>query len=151
MKNYLIHLLFAHPQHLAALPCFFCAVLCTIQKNPGHQFPVLGLCQQLSTPLTHLPVDPRTSTVCRPCHLDVLVIQVAYQLHPILRPTGRPSKSPAIPIIVVIIIVIIVIVVILVVVVPRLGFNPIVFVCGGLAQYLLLKGEAQVHVHELCC
>ncbi len=45
-------------------------------KEPHHQFPLLGLCQQLGTPLTHLPVDLRTSTVCRPRHTDVLVIQV---------------------------------------------------------------------------
>jgi hypothetical protein len=32
MKKYLIHLLFTHPQHLAALPCFFHAFL-----NASHQ------------------------------------------------------------------------------------------------------------------
>jgi hypothetical protein len=55
-----------------------------------------------------------------------------------LRPTGRLGEPPAIPVI----LVVIVVVVILVVIVPRLGSDPVVFVCGGLAQYLLLKGEA---------
>jgi hypothetical protein len=111
IKNYSIHfhLLFARPQHLS--------------KEPRHQFPLLSLCQQLGTPLTHLPADPQTSLVRCPRHLDVLVIQVtllaAYQSRPRLRPTDGPDKPPAIPVILVVIVVVIV----LVVIALRLGFR----------------------------
>jgi hypothetical protein len=111
------------PCHVASF--LLCSSLHNL-KEPRHQLPLLGLHQQIGTPLTHLPVDPQTSTVQRPCCLDVLVIQVpllvAYQSRPKLRPTGGPGKPPAIPIIAVVI----VLGVVLVVIVSRLGVNPIV-------------------------